>query len=175
MKWKRQTFGPLAFFCFLILIWILLSGRLEIPALIAGSLVCLIIIRSTWGIFFVGAIGQQEGQPPPIRFQLGEILAFIPFFFWNILISTFEVAIIALRREIKIRPGIIGVDLEIRNKTAIVLLANQITLTPGTLTVDVDMANNRLFIHSLDLKTEGGKHLLATFTRMEKRMKRMLG
>jgi len=175
MTEKRYTLGPVFFFIFLFLIWVLLSGRLEIPALTAGIIVCLVIVRLTWGVFFVGTPAQKEGQPPPVHLRILTILAFIPSFFRDLFISTFEVAVIALSPEIRIRPGIIGIDLKIRNKTAIVLLANQVTLTPGTLTVDVDMANQYIFIHSLHLKSDEGKDLIERFSRMETQMRRMLG
>lgn len=175
MKRLKRLLGPLSLFCFLFITWILLSGRLEIPALITGTVVSLLIIRLTWGVFFVGTLGPKEGQAPPIHLRIGLIIAYIPYFFWNLFISTFEVAVIALSRNIRIRPGIVGVDLKIRNKTAIVLLANQVTLTPGTLSVDVDMANHRLFIHSLNLKKGKGKQMIARFEEMEAQMRRMLG
>lgn len=170
---RQKSYGPLLLFVSLFLIWIMLSGRLEFPALAAGGLVSLAIVKLTWRVFFAGT-REIPGEPHvPVKVHLRESLIFFPSFFFDLFRATMEVAQIALSRNISIRPGIVAVDVGLRNKTVLVLLANQITLTPGTLTVDVDMAGRRLFIHSLDLKALDESHVTAGVAAMEARMRRM--
>lgn len=171
---KRKTTGPLFLFLSLFLIWILLTGRLDLPSLGTGALVSLAIVKLTWRVFFTGTRSLPGIRYVPVRIHPGEALTFFPSFFMDLFTATAEVARIALSPRITIRPGIVAVDVGIENKTALVLLANQITLTPGTLTVDVDMANHRLFIHTLDLKALDEQRVHSGIVAMESRMRRIL-
>lgn len=171
---RPKAYGPLLLFFSLFLIWIMLSGRLELSSMAAGIIVSLVIVKLTWRVFFTGTRGLPGEHHVPVKVHLGETLLFFPSFFLDLFKATTEVARIALSRHISIRPGIVAVNVGLRNKTALVLLANQITLTPGTLTVDIDMASRRLFIHTLDLKALDERHVAAGVAAMEARMRRML-
>jgi multicomponent Na+:H+ antiporter subunit E len=171
---KLKHYGPMLLFVSLFVIWIMLSGRLELSSLVTGGVVSLAIVKLTWRVFFAGTRGVPRKFHAPVKIHLMETLFFFPSFFMDLFRATTEVACIALSPHISIRPGIVAVDVGLRNKTVLVLLANQITLTPGTLTVDVDMAAHRLFIHCLDLKTLDERHVAIGIAAMESRMKRML-
>lgn len=171
---KRKNYGPAILFGSLFLIWIMLSGRLEISSLVTGGLVSFVIVKLTWRLFFTGTRDIPGQYHAPVTPHVLEILFFFPAFFLDLFRATTEVARIALSRHISIRPGIVGVNIELRNKTALVLLANQITLTPGTLTVDADMSGHRLYIHCLDLKTLDESHVAGEVAAMEARMRRMM-
>ncbi len=93
---------------------------------------------------------------------------------FDILKASAEVAIIALKPRIDIRPGIVRVDSHLKNKTALVFLANYITLTPGTLTVDIDTARHHVFIHALDLGTLDAPDIRNEVAMLEKRLGRVL-
>ncbi len=98
----------------------------------------------------------------------------MPRFLYDILKASAEVALIALKPRIEIRPGIVRVDSHLRNKTALVFLANYITLTPGTLTVDIDTSHHHIFVHALDLETLDASEIREEVALLEKRLGRVL-
>ncbi len=171
---KQKIIGPLLLFLSLFVIWIMLTGRLDLPSMATGAVVSAGIVKLTWRVFFTGTRSMPGIKYVPVRLNLREALSFFPSFFWDLFVATAEVTRIALSPRITIHPGIVAVDVEIENKTALVLLANQITLTPGTLTVDADMANRRLFIHTLDLKATDESHVIESIAGMDARMRRIL-
>ncbi len=63
--------------------------------------------------------------------------------------ACFQVLYQVLQPELKIKPGIIKMDISLESPEEIALLANMITLTPGTLTVEVAHDNKALYIHTL--------------------------
>jgi multicomponent Na+:H+ antiporter subunit E len=78
------------------------------------------------------------------------ILRLFFLFFWDLMISSVQVAVAALAPHDATRPRFVVVPLEgDRSDLEITMVANYITLTPGTLTVDVSPDRRHLLIHSL--------------------------
>jgi multicomponent Na+:H+ antiporter subunit E len=71
---------------------------------------------------------------------------------WSIIKSSIDVALIVIRPQLNIQPGIVAIPLDVKSDLGITLLANLITLTPGT--VSLDMSNDRktLYVHCIDIK-----------------------
>lgn len=65
-------------------------------------------------------------------------------------LSAFKVAVLVLRPDMRLRPGIFAYPLTLTRDFEITLLANLITLTPGTLSVDVSEDRKTLYVHALD-------------------------
>jgi multicomponent Na+:H+ antiporter subunit E len=72
-------------------------------------------------------------------------------FVYELVLSAWRVAMIVLRREIKLQPGIIAFPLTVDRDFEITMLANLITLTPGTLSVDVSEDRKTLYVHCIDV------------------------
>ncbi|RIH90009.1 Na(+)/H(+) antiporter subunit E [Meiothermus luteus] len=74
---------------------------------------------------------------------------FVALMFWEILLSSLQVARAVLSPRVRIRPGILAYPLEARSDLEITLLANLITLTPGTLSLDVSTDRRVLYVHGM--------------------------
>jgi multicomponent Na+:H+ antiporter subunit E len=71
-------------------------------------------------------------------------------FFWDLVVSSVQVARAVLTPGDSVAPRFVIVPLKAaRSEVEITLVANYVTLTPGTLTVDVSSDRSALLIHSL--------------------------
>ncbi|MCG5482971.1 MAG: Na+/H+ antiporter subunit E [Sinorhizobium meliloti] len=86
----------------------------------------------------------------PLRLLLLALL-----FFKELAISATKVALLVLRSNMALKPGIFAYPLALRTDFEITLLANLITLTPGTLSVDVSEDRKTLYVHALDCADPG--------------------
>ncbi len=158
----------------LVILWVMLTGSFEPASLGAGIAVSALIVQLTWRPLLLGTRHVGAPSARPLDIKPLEILKIFPRFMFDILKASAEVAIIALKPRIDIRPGIVRVDSHLKNKTALVFLANYITLTPGTLTVDIDTARHHVFIHALDLGTLDAPDIRNEVAMLEKRLGRVL-
>jgi len=71
-------------------------------------------------------------------------------FVYELILSSVRVAILVLKPNMNLKPGIMAYPLKVDRDAEITLLANLITLTPGTLSVDVSPDRKYLYIHALD-------------------------
>jgi multicomponent Na+:H+ antiporter subunit E len=152
----------------------MLTGSLALSSIGVGFAVSSLIVILTWKALFPGARKIHVEAGPPLRFHPLMAALLFPRFVFDILKASAEVAVLAIKPSISLKPGIVRVSSSIRNKTALVLLANYITLTPGTLTVDAGAADHDLFIHSLDLDTLDAPGLRKDIRAMEKNLRRVL-
>ncbi|MEE4362551.1 MAG: Na+/H+ antiporter subunit E [Desulfotignum sp.] len=74
------------------------------------------------------------------------------YFFWELMISTLQVAWDVITPKHINRPGIIGVPLTARTDLEIFLVANLLSLTPGTLSVDLSEDKKTLYVHVMFLE-----------------------
>ncbi|MDO4581674.1 MAG: Na+/H+ antiporter subunit E [Bacillota bacterium] len=70
-------------------------------------------------------------------------------FFWELIKACCQVLYQVFQPQLKIKPGIIKMDIYLESDAEITLLANMITLTPGTMTVEVAEDHSALYIHTL--------------------------
>ncbi|MDD1673368.1 MAG: Na+/H+ antiporter subunit E [Methanomicrobiales archaeon] len=84
----------------------------------------------------------------PIRLILLAVYIILPFFI-EMTKANLDVAYRVI--TMKIRPGIVRVESNLRTDLGIFMLANSITLTPGTITVDIDEKTHDLFIHNINI------------------------
>ena len=78
-----------------------------------------------------------------------KLLLLAGLFFKELTLSAIKVAVMVLRPNMRLRPGIFAYPLTITRDFEITLLANLITLTPGTLSVDVSDDRKMLYVHAL--------------------------
>ena len=81
-------------------------------------------------------------------------IEFIFFYLWKVLESNVYVAIIILTPTLDISPAIVEIPVHLHKKFSKLLFFNLITMTPGTLSMDMNNDEQRMYIHTMDLKSE---------------------
>ena len=127
-------------------LWLALSSKLDLPELITGSVVCLIV-----SLFGVG-IYSKLGLPPISIKRILFSFVYVIVLFWEIIKANFDVAYRVLHPKMPIKPGIVVIKTRLKSDIAKMILANSITLTPGTFTLDV--IGDELLIHWINVKAE---------------------
>lgn len=118
------------------LFWLALSGQFTGLLLGSGAAAALL----------VAALG-RGGPPLPGPVFLLRLAAYIPWLFWQIVLSSLDVAYRVLHPSRPIDPLVISIKNPCRTPLGTALLANSITLTPGTVTLDAGPAE--LVVHSV--------------------------
>ncbi len=83
-----------------------------------------------------------------------DLLYFIGFILWEVLLSNFTQAKLAMHPKPKLDPGIVAVPLTVSTGLEIMMLAGVIAMTPGTIAMDLgqNAQNERvLYIHNIML------------------------
>jgi multicomponent Na+:H+ antiporter subunit E len=134
----------------LLLLWIVFSGRLDAFHLATGVVAAVFVV---WLDRKLGpATLADDGVP--MRLHLGRFLLYIPWLTWQMLVSSYQVALAILRPREHVNPRLVSFRSRQPHIIAKVVLGNSITLTPGTLTLDID--GDRYLVHSLsDASTDG--------------------
>ena len=125
----------------LALAWGALTGDFNPINLLAGFIFG---YAALWVMQFVMASSSYFGKVP-------DVIIFMVSFFWELIKANARMAYFVLAPLDKMKPGIIGIPLEITSDTQITLLANMITLTPGTLSLDVSSDRTVLYVHSVEV------------------------
>lgn len=81
--------------------------------------------------------------------KLPQVVGFVGFFLWELLLANIRVAKEVITPSLNIRPGIIGIPLDLESDLGITLLANLITLTPGTLSLEITPDRSLLYVHTM--------------------------
>lgn len=81
--------------------------------------------------------------------KVPQVLAFVLFFLWELVIANLRMAVIVLSPRPAIRPAVVAIPLDVRSDIEITLLANLITLTPGTLYLDVSRDRCVMYVHTM--------------------------
>jgi multicomponent Na+:H+ antiporter subunit E len=129
-----------------LIFWLLITFRLTIPNLIAGSVAAL-ITTLIFGRYFIRNVYKFL---QPHRYFWLAVYLFI--FIWECLKANIDVAYRVLHPAMPIKPGIVRVKTELKSEFARTLLANSITMTPGTISVDI--IDEYLYIHWIYVRSE---------------------
>ncbi len=130
----------------LALVWTVVSGSFTFLNLVFGFLLgaaSLYLIRREIGT--AGYVGRV--------FRIGSLFLL---FLRELLMSAWRVAVMVLRPQMDLTPGIFAYRLKVDRDFEISLLANLITLTPGTLSVDVSEDRSTLYVHAIDCSDPDG-------------------
>ena len=157
---RRLIYFIIGLIIWLLLTWPYADGQIDVQVVIAGMIAS-----------FIAAVLFHEMLPKehhlfvsPIRFFW--FLAYIPVFFYYIILANFDVVYRALHPQMPIKPGIVKIKTNLKTPSGITALANSITLTPGTLTVDLT-DDGYLYIHWINVKShdveEATKHISQKF------------
>lgn len=126
----------------LFVVWLGLTNTLQPQELVAGLLISAAI---AWL-----ALPARPADPAARPWRLLGLLAYVPIFLKNLVLSNLDVAVRVLNPRLPINPGIVRVRTDLTAPHQRLLLANSITLTPGTVTLEMDGPN--LYIHWLDVR-----------------------
>jgi multicomponent Na+:H+ antiporter subunit E len=133
-------------------IWVAITGSASLLNLIFG------FALSTFALWIV----RDEMSARGYLRRLGRMISLLILFFKELAMSAWKVAVVALRPNMDLRPGIFAFPLTVDRDFEITLLANLITLTPGTLSVDVSEDKKILYVHAIDCSdVEGTKRDIA--------------
>jgi multicomponent Na+:H+ antiporter subunit E len=123
----------------LALVWAALTGVFSPANLLVG-----------FGLgYFTLFLARRVLGPSAYFVKVQQVLSFVVFFLWELLVANLRVAADVLTPQAHMRPRIIAVPLDARTHAEITFLANLISLTPGTLSLDVSTDRRVLFIHAM--------------------------
>ncbi len=126
-------------FGILLLLWVLLTGSLDVQELVAGTVVSL-AVTLLFGSRFTILTGFRFSWLAPIY-----VLTYLGNFFIALLRANLDLAGRVLSPSLPINPALVEIRTSLKSPLGRLLLANTITLTPGTLTIDVE--DDRLLVH----------------------------
>lgn len=125
----------------LALAWSALMGNFDPPYLVFGYVLGYLIL---W-LFY-------NKSPTPKYFrEVPLVIEFVIFFLWEIILSNIRLTITILSTQMKLRPAVVAVPLDLKSDIGIVILSHMITLTPGTLSLDISSNRHTLYVHVYDL------------------------
>jgi multicomponent Na+:H+ antiporter subunit E len=122
-------------------IWMFLNDNWGIAGFMIGYLL---------GLIFIFTLRRFFNQPFYMR-RVWAAVKLLFLFLKELILSNIAVIAHILRPRLKIRPGIVALQTELKSDWEVALLACLITLTPGTLTLEVSPDQDRLYIHVMDI------------------------
>lgn len=121
--------------------WGAMTGSFAVENLVIGYLL---------GFVVLSVAQRSHGRASYARRAL-EIVRFIGFYLWELVLANLRVAHDVLTPGQLSRPGILAIRLDSRTDAEITLFANLLTMTPGDLSIDVSTDRRVLYVHSLYL------------------------
>ncbi|HSM23323.1 MAG TPA: Na+/H+ antiporter subunit E [Anaerolineaceae bacterium] len=125
----------------LALAWSALMGNFDPPYLVFGFVLGYLIL---W-LFY------QKSPTPKYFREVPLVIEFVIFFLWEIILSNIRLTMTILSPQMKLRPAVVAVPLDLKSDIGIVMLSHMITLTPGTLSLDISSNRHTLYVHVYDL------------------------
>jgi multicomponent Na+:H+ antiporter subunit E len=119
--------------------WAFATGSLSELNLAVGFLVGMVVLHVVGG-----AIGDSRYVVRLVR-----AVGLLGIFLRELVLSSVRVAVDVLRPQLRMRPSVIAVPLDIDGDAEITLFANLISLTPGTLSIDVADDRSCLYVHAM--------------------------
>jgi multicomponent Na+:H+ antiporter subunit E len=128
----------------LVITWMLLWREISWLSLLSGFLMSVVAMR----IFYL---------PPVVlagRFNVWWATRYLAYFFWHLMLASFEVAWLAVRRGPTPRTAILAVKLRTSSDFILTMVGLTISLIPGSLVVEVDRFSSTLYLHVLNTPTQ---------------------
>lgn len=129
----------------LVVLWCLLWGSWAPLTIACGVLVALLTTQ----------LLPLPPVPLSARFSPWHVLVFLAVWGAQVVVASFQVAWIAVRRRPVRRNALVFVQLRSSSEMTFTLAAIAITLVPGSYVVDVDVRRRRLLLHVLDTDDAG--------------------
>jgi len=124
----------------LMLAWVFVTSSFSEVNLLFGFLL---------GLVAIFLIREQVGTISYLV-RIRRIISLALLFLKELVLSAVRVAVLVLRPNMNLKPGIFAFPLTVDRDFEIALLANMITLTPGTLSVDVSPDRKFLYVHAVN-------------------------
>ena len=132
-------------FIILFLHWVLWSGKFDAFHLSLGVISCALVTFMSYDLYFKRKKFSSKIIVEAIRF-----IKYIPWLFYQIVLSNIHVASLVLSPKMPIDPKVIRYKTKLKTDIALVTFANSITLTPGTITADI--SEGEYYVHALSKK-----------------------
>ncbi|HER40097.1 MAG TPA: Na+/H+ antiporter subunit E [Salinimicrobium catena] len=120
-------------------IWVALTGSFAFANVVFGFFL---------SYFLLFVITRGSGRARYFRL-VPRVVSFFFFFSYELIKANIQVAWEVGTPSFHMKPGIIGVPLDVTSDGEITMLANLITLTPGTLSLDVSADKKVLYVYSM--------------------------
>lgn len=131
---------------FLTLTYALVLGSFKPWDLAIGAVVSGVLLHALRGF----ALGARPARAGGFVERLVAIVPFVLATVWEIIIGTWEVALVTLHLRPLESPGIVAIPIGERTPTGVAVSALATTLSPGTFLVDVDWERGVFLIHIID-------------------------
>jgi multicomponent Na+:H+ antiporter subunit E len=132
-------------FSVLFLHWILWSGKFDAFHLSLGVISCALVTFLSHDLYM-----ERKKLSPKIIVEAFRFIKYVPWLFYQIVMSNIHVASLVLSPGMPIDPKIIRYKTRLKTDIALVTFANSITLTPGTITADIN--EGEFIVHALSKK-----------------------
>jgi len=137
-------------FSILYIMWIFLSGKLDMLHLSMGVISAALISYLNYKSFKLGnlrSLFKNFKNKVAIFF-----LSYIPWLMYQIVSANFHVAYLVLHPNMPIEPEIVKFKTMLKDDTSLTIFGNSITLTPGTITIDIE--EGEIYVHVLSSKSK---------------------
>ena len=120
----------------LMIIWVLLSGKMEAKFLLHGVATALVSGLVCMPLLLVHSTGNDK-KYFIFDFSVFRFIKYCGWLFVQLVLANIDIAKAVIKPELGIDPQILRFKVNMDNPTALTVLANSITLTPGTVTMNV--------------------------------------
>ncbi len=144
MKGRCLACGALSY-----AVWALLAPTTDVDFLLAGLMIC---VPLGWFFGTYAFEGPARKMLDPRRW--GFMLLYLLVLIKEVVKAGVFVTGIVLKRELAIRPGVVGIKTHLSKRWELTLLANSITLTPGTFFLDLDERSKTMYVHWITIRSE---------------------
>jgi multicomponent Na+:H+ antiporter subunit E len=148
MKSRIQQVWPLSLLLFAL--WVVLSEKFDLFHLGIGVMSSLCVALGTYRLLLLPPVIVPHGTHPITTIPWLRLLVYVLWLFWQIVLSSIQVAIVVVHPKMPISPCLIRFRTTLPHTLARLTLATSITLTPGTVTVDVE--GDEFLVHALTKK-----------------------
>jgi multicomponent Na+:H+ antiporter subunit E len=135
----------LVLFSVLYVHWIFWSGKFDAFHLSLGVISCALVTFMSHDLYL-----RRKTISPRIITEALRFIKYIPWLFYQIVMSNIHVAFLVLNPRMPIDPKIIRYKTRLKTDVALATFANSITLTPGTITADI--SEGEFIVHALSKK-----------------------
>lgn len=126
------------------LAWMLMWDRISWGNAVNGVLIGLLVTY----VFPLPSV-EYYGRPRPIT-----LVRLAMHFIWSLVVASWRVAVLALRRTPPPRGSIIEVQLRTRSDLYLTIVAVMVALVPGSVAVEVRRAAGTLYVHDIEATDE---------------------
>lgn len=127
----------------LVLLWMMLWGSATVVTVLTGVVVALVVTRA-----LTLPPVQLSGRFNPFWFAV-----FVLRVLGEMVVASFQVALLAIGPRSRHRGALIKVDLHTRSDFILTGTALAVSIVPGSVVVEVDRDNTVLYVHSLSVST----------------------